>query len=555
MESTIERSPRRCQSILDRRLARRRPLLWAFVAVLAGVFLFLPVRESHAESPTPTEIVRQVQGLIRSGNPQEARELLDRAVRTYPQDAGLRDLLGIVEAQQGKLAEAEENFKRSIELDPRLAGAYLNLAHVYQQQIGKEKGAARNAVAVYRKLLAIDPGNVEANFQLSLLLEQRGDFKSSLVHLERLPVEARKNSRARLVSVADHAGLGQRSIAEREASTLQADRSLNEADVLAILPALKAGHAPHLGIELLEGLARQGRASPAALYRLGVLYEDAGQLSKARSVLEKVAQSKPASVPILLELARVAEKQKEYKHALGYLAHARDLAPDDASIHFFFGVVCVEANLGQEAYVSLRKAVELDPGNPYYNYALGAVVLARTDTHPAIGYFQRYCQAMPHDPRGRFALGVAYFYSHDLKSAQKVLEEVTSFRQTAPGAHYFLGRIADLEGRLDQAAAQLALSLRERPGYADALAELGIVRIKRKEYPAAREALEAALRKDPNNYRANLNLMILYARTKDPRAKAQRERFQELQKTRAQTAKDFLRTIKVERPTTAENVN
>ena len=83
------------------------------------------------------------------------------------------------------------------------------------------------------------------------------------------------------------------------------------------------------------------------------------------------------------------------------------------------------------------------------------------------------------------------------------------------------------------------------PNYADAHAELGRVRLNRKEYSLAEKELLRALEIDPNNYTANLNLMVLYQRTKDPRAKAQASRFGEVKKRRAERAKEFLRTIEV----------
>ena len=71
-----------------------------------------------------------------------------------------------------------------------------------------------------------------------------------------------------------------------------------------------------------------------------------------------------ASAPLLMDLAGTAVKQKDYQGALGYLAHARSLEPNNATVHFLFGMVCVEENLVREAYESMKKAVELDPDNP-----------------------------------------------------------------------------------------------------------------------------------------------------------------------------------------------
>lgn len=208
-------------------------------------------------------------------------------------------------------------------------------------------------------------------------------------------------------------------------------------------------------------------------------------------------------------------------------------------------MVCVEENLALEAYNSLKQAVTLEPQNPYYNYAMGAVSVGRDDPREALPYFKKYCELKPHDPRGRFALGAAYFYSRDFESADKELRGVAGYRETASGAHYFLGRIANQEGKLREAASELQQALKYNSKYADALAELGHVRLSQKEYGPAEQALLHALEIDPDNYTANLNLMMLYQRTRDSHAEAQTQKFEEVKKKRAERAKEFLRTIEV----------
>jgi Tfp pilus assembly protein PilF len=74
---------------------------------------------------------------------------------------------------------------------------------------------------------------------------------------------------------------------------------------------------------------------------------------------------------------------------------------------------------------------------------------------------------------------------------------------------------------------------------------MGLVHLKQKDYPGARNDLQKALDINPDNYTANLNLMILYQRTKDPKADEQAKRFEQVRQQRAQRAKEFLRTIQV----------
>ncbi|MGH7869993.1 MAG: tetratricopeptide repeat protein, partial [Candidatus Dormibacteraceae bacterium] len=265
----------------------------------------------------------------------------------------------------------------------------------------------------------------------------------------------------------------------------------------------------------------------------------------ARQTLEKEATAEPNSAAPLVELARVANQQRDYKGALGYLAHARALQPHSAAIHFFFGMVCVAMDLHQEAYDSLKKAVSLDPQNPYYNYALGAVCTEREYSGEAIPYFQKYCELKPKDSRGRLALGAAYYYSHDLNSARNELLKVADDKMTAAGANYYLGRIANDEGEWTEAAKYFGVAIHHVPEYADAYAGLGSVYLNLKNHGEAEKALLHALRIEPDDYLANLNLMVLYQRRKDPRAAAQARRFAEVKNERDQRAKLFLRTIRV----------
>jgi tetratricopeptide (TPR) repeat protein len=298
-------------------------------------------------------------------------------------------------------------------------------------------------------------------------------------------------------------------------------------------------------VKLLEGLEARNLASYESLCALGLLYREQGRPAPARAALEKAAQLKPDAASPLLDLARVAYDQQDYTAALGYLAHARDLEPQNGAIHFLWGLICMQQNLLEESYRALKLAASLDPENPAYNYAVGVVTMQRQDAREAIAYLQKYCALRPRDPAGRLALGVAYFNSNDLDKARELLAQVAGQPQTAAAANYYLARIAADEGDYTTAARDLQNSLKADPHYAEAYAELGHIQLKQRRYREARETLQKALDLNPESYSANLNLLDLYQKTKDPLAEAQAKRFDDVKQHRNEVAKEYLRKIEV----------
>ena len=513
--------------------------------LVVPMWILSAVITSLGHPPQSSELVQKIQALIQQGNIASAQQLLSNALKESPRDASLYNLDGVIKAQNRDFTGSEASFQKAIELAPSSAETYLNLGHLYQEWMPQQTTARDKAISAYAQLLKLDPSNVEANYQSAVLLMQKGLYTRSLRDLSNMPARAQDRSQALSVRCGDYAGSGEDSKAEEAADRMLQSPDLAGADVMSLLPLLARNKNTPLAVKLLEGLRQRGLTDAISLTRLGLLYEEQGRLDDARKTLDQAAQLPPNSVSLLLDLAQVADDQKDYTGALGYLAHAREIEPQNASIHFFWGMVCVQMNLAEEAYQALKKAVSLDPNNAYYNYAMGAVAMQREDAGEAIPYFQKYCQLKPHDPRGRLGLGSAYFASHDDENAAKVILTVANDPETSVGAHYYLGRIANQEGNYPEAVAQLEMALKAYPNYADAYAEMGLVHLKQKDYPGARNDLQKALDINPDNYTANLNLMILYQRTKDPKADEQAKRFEQVRQQRAQRAKEFLRTIQV----------
>ena len=506
-----------------------------------AVFLFAsPPFESDAADRA--RVLISIQQSIEAGNLDAALVSIARELKRNPNEAGVLNLRGVVYARQQKLADARADFERAVDLDPHLTPAWRNLGRACQLLSGAES-AVSCALESWRKVLQQQPDDSEARISLGTLELWRGNFTESLQQLK--PLGEAESSRAPVLALrcADLAGLGRSEEANDAALRLTRASDFSDDDAATVFPVLKSAKTAPVAVTLVEALDARNEASISSLRNLAIAYEQLNRPADARRVLERVAVSDSQNPKHLIELARLAYLLRDPEGALGYLAHARDLTPNDPQIHFLFGTIAAEMDLPVEARKSLERALALDPKNPKYNYEMGTVALAGREVSLAIPYFETYVAAEPQDPRGHFALGAACFAAGDYSRARKEMEGVRTDPHTAAGAEYFLGRIDRVDDRMDEAAEHLEKSIQLLPSFAESYAELARIRLHQGLIEPARAALERALSLDANSFQANATLLALYQRTHDARADEQAARLRNLDEARSARQQLMLRTI------------
>src|SRR6266850_2127412 len=418
------------------RFGRPIPDVALTLFLCAAHFGFASSGQNHT-SERDQKIVR-IQQLIQDHDLAEAgREILE-AMKQYPSDAGFDNLSGIVEAQQGNYTAAEKSFHRALKREPKFTGASLNLGRLYQENSAVDSQARRKALDVYLGVLAYDPKNTEANYQSAALLLEQGKYKDSVDHLSRLPEENQASAQALSILCADYAGLGDRKRTDDAAARLLSDPNFSEPDAQQALLGLRAGKRDDLVISLLESLEKRQPLSTGLLRALGLAYEGMSRLVDARAALERSLTPESLTVGSLFELARVARKQQDYQGSLGYLAHARDLEPNNAGTHYYFGLVCMDLKLVAEARNSFEKAVQIEPENPEYDYAMAVTSTFRHDPGEAVPYFEKYLKLRPQDSRGKLALGAAFFRAKDYARAEKLIRHALAIDPDHYSANFYL---------------------------------------------------------------------------------------------------------------------
>jgi tetratricopeptide (TPR) repeat protein len=512
--------------------------LWFTLLLAHSVF-------AQEKSAAYRENLLRIQQQIESGNLDAARAQIGQALKTYPNDGGLENMLGVVEIQQGHEKEAREAFTRAIIHDPRLLGAYLNLSRMDMETAATDGAAREEALRLSQKVLAAEPNNDEANYQAATIYAWEQNYQRSFEHLQKLSPQARAQVGAQALLCANSAGLGQREATDKAAAALIANPDLTEQDANACVPALRAARRADLIDALLTTAATHQALSPQGLHMLGLAQEAEGKLTQARQTLENAFAADSKSVVLLEDLSRVAQAAGDYKGALGYVAHARDLKPDEARLAYEFGSICAKMGLLGESRKAIAEALRLDPENPDYNFGMGTVVSFSSDPSQALPYLMKYQAKRPQDPAGMLILGEAYYRGKDFDLAKDSLKRAVSHASTAAEAHFYLGRIAHQENRLDDAVGELKQSLSLRPDQPDALAELGQISVTKRDFSQASDYLDHAIKLEPDNYVANFGLLQLYARTSDPRRDKQSKRFDEIKKEKEEQNRETMRAIEI----------
>ena len=511
-----------------------------FVKVLA-VLLVLPISLQSGRLDK-TQVILAIEDATAAGDLESASRLISDALKQYPGDGGLLNLRGVVHARRSELVEARQDFAEAVRLAPALTPAWQNLARACQMLADKDPSAVGCAVDSWKRVSILKPEDAEAHASLGLLYERAGQFSRSLTELQKLPPDMASQTPNLLLQCADLAALGRTPQALKVATQLGTREDFSEPDFVDVRNVFDSPAAASVVVPLVEGLDNRHAAGVGSLRRLAVAYEQVNRSKDARKTLERIAVLDPKNTAHLLELARLADEGKDYEAALGYLAHARDLDPQNARIHFLFGMIAAKMELPIEARRSLDRALAIDPDNPDYNYAMGAVILTTRDAATAAAYFEKFVKAKPDNSSGHFALGVAYFTSGDYDKARREMLRLASGPK-AGGAEYFLGRMARMQGQPEDALRHLQKSIALMPSFAGSHCELGRVYMLQGDLEKSHAELDRAVKLDPGNFQANSQLLVLYKRTHDPRAARQQQLLAKLDEERSRRAELMLRTV------------
>lgn len=315
-----------------------------------------------------------------------------RHVRVVPaEEQALHDLLVKAkdEADHNNYAAAQADYDKYLAQRPNDAAAHFDLGYVYTAEQENEK-----ATAEYRKAVDLDPKMIQAQLNLGISLLQN-DPKGAIEPLQKVIELNYANQRGHFVLGLAEERSGNATAAEKE-FTVAVKLDPNDADAHAALArtelaegkasnaenefreclklkpgdqAAEAGLAQSLlqqkkTAEAVDALTAYLNANPndaKAQMTLASALVDLNRNDEALAALDRAAKNSPETAGSLNLRSVIYDKKSDFPKAVAALQKAESLEPQDAAIHAKLGRALIETKDYINATHELKEAFRLDP--------------------------------------------------------------------------------------------------------------------------------------------------------------------------------------------------
>jgi tetratricopeptide (TPR) repeat protein len=428
----------------------------------------------------------------------EALKELTAAEFEYPSDPRIHNIRGIVLVQLGRPAEAEEEYRAAIKLDPLLADARRNLGFLYWTQHHFEE--ARNELQQAVRLSPSDSfahyylGRVQLDSQLYakafeeldrsqgmwpadagfllqvaggyLALDRRKDAQVQLDRLVKLPLsDAQRVRAASLFISANESEKGIRlllEISKNNASAPWAQLDL----ALAYFLAGRFNEVIQQAHSLVDsGTVPRSQTSESAAWSLiGIASAHLGRNDEAIQSLRRATSLCPELEQHWLNLTRLLMELRRYDDALEAVRNGLTSNPASYALYLRRGAANLAAGRYADAEATFRSLVGAGDPLPISYVGLAQVLLRTGRPQDAVAELDHARNMLGPNFLISYFLGLALSRSGKTSEAFTAYQEAVRLNPNSAEAHLGLGKAEFALNRVSEATAEFQQTLRLDPG-------------------------------------------------------------------------------------------
>jgi tetratricopeptide (TPR) repeat protein len=426
--------------------------------------------------------------------PAEAHKRLDGLLTRAPGYAPALGLKAKWLTSENKLDEALVQANAAVSADPNSAAAHFTLGVVHDR---RREGP--DAVKSFNEVLRLNPRAAAAQIQLSRLNLSTGDRDAALRHAEEAKQAEPTNAAARIVLARTLLARGDLARAEIEISELL--RVLpNQPDVQTLNGSLQARRRNFP--DARKSFERAVQVSPGHLDGIAGLVGldvEAKQIPAATSRIEAELAKQPDRAELLILAAQVYRVSGNFQKAEQALRRAVTIEPRLPSAYGMLAELYIQQQRLDEARAEFEAMSKRDAKAAGPRTMVGVILEAQGKRDEAKRWYEATVAAGNNAPV--VANNLAMLYAEDGTNLDMALQLATAAKQGLPDNPDIddtLGWVYYKKNLPALAVGPFQESLKKRPDTAEVLYHLGLAYAKMGDNSKAREALEHALKLDPN---------------------------------------------------------
>ena len=257
-------------------------------------------------------------------------------------------------------------------------------------------------------------------------------------------------------------------------------------------------------------LGRDPKFVPALKLK-AILLEEAGQNIQAAAAYEDALNLAPNDADLLLKVGIYKLTSGDVEQAVKMLQRSVKVNPADADSRYYLAQAYHLDGQDDLALAAIRQSLKLDPRNPSVWQKYGELLCSSGDCTGGLHWLVKAQQADATLPRLDYDIAVADFQLMDLAGAAEYAVRAVQAHPDDLKALQLLATANVKLARWNEGEAAFHKLLTLKPNDVETLLGLGQCEVELKNYPAAVEKLQFALRLDPTRLLAHFYLSRAYA--------------------------------------------
>ena len=496
------------------------PFCWIFVVSLVCGFApsFVSACAQNVSSIPQEDPFQKGLNALKENRFEEALEALSTAEKEHPQDARVRNFLGIALAQLGKTTEAAAEYQEAIRLDPKYEVAYRNFGFLLWTE--RQGDQARELLG---RAIALAPDDGFAHYYLARVYLDARRYADGFRELELSGVPWPADPSFLIQVAAGYQAVGDQQGARKTLDHLSTI-ALSDSQGAQVASLLMATKDFEKAIAMLKKASSQQLAKStswaqfdlALAYLVSGNYEKASEQSHLYMELVRTNNLKPAAVSSGYSLIGITHARLGHGDlAAQALQRAATLDPLEETGWMNLSRELMELSRYQEAILAVQEGIAANPKSYALQLRLGAAYLAAGHYQQAEDVFRTLVDAGDPLPTSYVGLAQVLLREGHPEDAAAVLSTAKQKLGENFLLSYFLGLSLDRSGKQSEASAAFQQAVRQDPQNAEAHLDLGKTELALGRLNDAIVELEEALRLSPGNLQAQRLLSQAYRRAGD----------------------------------------